>query len=130
MGIVNQLAKRGKIAPKTEVFGKAFENWVFHELCCYRAYRNPDLDISYWALTTGIEVDFILDNAKVAIEAKGTDSVHSEHLKGLREFRKDFPECKNRCVVSLEKSSRKLESGIWVLGVSDFVRKLWGGELV
>ena len=39
VGVVNFLARRGALQPGGELFGKAFENWVFHELCCYNSYR-------------------------------------------------------------------------------------------
>ena len=39
VGVVNFLAKRGAVRAGGELFGKAFENWVFHELCCYNSYR-------------------------------------------------------------------------------------------
>ncbi|MDE0448792.1 MAG: DUF4143 domain-containing protein [Spirochaetaceae bacterium] len=31
VGVVNFLARRGALQPGGELFGKAFENWVFHE---------------------------------------------------------------------------------------------------
>ena len=39
VGVVNFLAKRGTIQVGGELAGKAFDNWVFHELCCYNSYR-------------------------------------------------------------------------------------------
>ena len=32
VGVVNFLANRGWLKPGSELFGKAFENWVYHEL--------------------------------------------------------------------------------------------------
>ncbi len=32
LGVVNHLARRGSINPGSELFGYAFENWLFHEL--------------------------------------------------------------------------------------------------
>ena len=45
VGVVNCLAKRGKLEPGSELFGKAFENWLFHELCAHRAYSGRDYDL-------------------------------------------------------------------------------------
>ncbi|MGK5082503.1 DUF4143 domain-containing protein [Bdellovibrionota bacterium FG-1] len=97
VGIVNSLAKRGTLTEGSELFGKAFENWVFHELRCYRAYANPEADLFYWALTTGIEVDFIVSTGKAfsAIEVKASSRIHSDHLKSLRAFKEKYPDCKN-----------------------------------
>ena len=74
VGVVNFLAKRGTLQPGGELFGKAFENWVFHELCCYNAYRARYADFFYWRLSSGIEVDFVVNHIDCAVEAKGGQS--------------------------------------------------------
>ena len=35
VGVVNRLARRGALSPGSELYGKAFENWVFHELSAF-----------------------------------------------------------------------------------------------
>lgn len=42
-GIVNYLARRGEISPGSELFGKAFENWVFHEHKSFGSIRDAHL---------------------------------------------------------------------------------------
>jgi predicted AAA+ superfamily ATPase len=54
VGIVNFLARRGKLVPGSELFGKAFENWVFHELCAYNMYEEKFAEFYYWQLASGI----------------------------------------------------------------------------
>ncbi len=129
VGVVNFLARRKELEPKTPQFGKAFENWVHHELLCYQSYRNPELRLSYWALTTGVEVDFILDDMEVAIEAKAVSQIHSDHLKGLRELKTNYPKVKSRILVSLEKQCRMTDDGIEILPYAEFIRRLWDGRL-
>jgi predicted AAA+ superfamily ATPase len=131
VGLVNFLAKRGTIETGSELFGKAFENWIYHELSSYRSYKNQDLDLSYWALSSGIEVDFILNSGEVAIEAKGTSQVHSEHLKGLRSFSSEYPtKVKNKIIVSLDREPRKTSDGILILPYREFLNHLWSGKLI
>jgi len=130
VGVVNNLAKRGHLEPGSELFGKAFENWIFHELNAYRAYRDMTYDLSYWRLASGIEVDFIIGDMLVAIEAKGSSKITSDHMKGLREIKKDQPKLKKRIIVCLEKTPRLTEDGIEILPYKVFVKKLWAGELV
>ena len=36
VGAVNRLARRGELTPGSQLYGKAFENWVFHELSACR----------------------------------------------------------------------------------------------
>ncbi len=129
VGVVNQLAKRGRIEPGSELFGKAFENWVFHELSAYNSYHERDADFSYWRLSTGVEVDFLINNIDLAIECKASSRIRPAHLKNLRELSADHPETKRRIVVSLVSEPRKTEDGIEIMGVEDFTRALWAGEL-
>jgi predicted AAA+ superfamily ATPase len=129
VGVVNHLAKRGKIEAESELFGKAFENWVFHELRCYKAYRQMDAEISFWRLSTGIEVDFIINDMELAIEVKASSSINPGHLRNLRELIKDQPQVKRRIVVCNEKLSRRTEDKIEILSFADFSRQLWAGEL-
>jgi len=128
IGIVNYLTRRGMVQPGSELFGKAFENWLFHELSVHSRYTEQFYDVSYWRLTTGVEVDFVLGNALIAIEAKAKEKITVNDLKGLREFKKEFPEVKFRIVVSLERNSRLTDDGILILPFSEFIQKLWKGE--
>jgi uncharacterized protein len=123
VGVVNHLARRGRLPPGGEPFGKAFENWVFHELLAHRAYHAPGADLSYWRLASGIEVDFIVGDMAVAIEAKATARLTSDHLKGLRHLTQDHPKAR-RVVVCLEPKRRTTEDGIEVLPAAVFVKEL------
>jgi uncharacterized protein len=130
VGVVNMLTKRGPLEPGTELFGKAFENWVCHELMAHAAYSELFYELSYWRLASGIEVDFILGAMECAIEAKGTANVSTHHLHGLRELKKDYPHVKRRIVVSLAPRARRTDDGIDILPVSSFLTQLWAGELI
>lgn len=129
VGVVNHLARRGPVEPRSELYGKAFENWVFHELSAHNAYTNAFAQLSYWRLTTGVEVDFIVNDMQLAIEAKATHKVTSHHLKGLRELRKDHPGVDERIVVCLEDTPRRTDDGILILPASDFIQRLSAGDL-
>jgi len=130
LGVVNHLAKRGRVVPGSELFGKAFENWLFHELSTHASYSEMFYDLSHWRLSSGVEVDFILGEGEVALEAKGKTRITSSDLKGLLQFKKDFPEVKHRIIVCLEKRARKTDSGILILPFAEFVEGLWEGKWV
>jgi len=130
VGVVNYLAKRGKVLPGSELFGKAFENWVYHELSAHRVYSDLYYDLSYWRLAGGTEVDFIVNDMELAIEAKSSAKVTNDHLRGLREVIKDHPKVKRRIVVSLEPRPRRTDDGIDIMPYSTFVKKLWANELI
>lgn len=130
VAIVGRLARRGVLAPKSELYGKAFESWVFHELAAHRAYTGFAHDLWYWRLASGIEVDFVVGDMLVAIEAKATAQVHSDHLRGLRALGEDQPRVRRRIVVSLDPRVRRTDDGIEILPAAEFARALWAGELV
>ena len=96
VGVVNELARRGRLEQGGELYGKALESWVFHELSAYRAYSEEWFDLAYWKLSGGTEVDFVIGDAAVAIEVKATTRVASHHLKGLREMAADYPGIRKR----------------------------------
>lgn len=129
VGVVNFLARRGRVEPGSELFGKAFENWVFHELCCFNAYRERFAEFSFWRLTTGTEVDFIINDLACAIECKSSQNIQNAHLKGLRELSKEHKAVGRRIVVSVIETSRKTQDGIEILSVKDFLNQLWMGQI-
>lgn len=129
VGVVNALGRRHQLEPGGALFGKAFENWVHHELVAYNSYRERDATLSYWRLTTGAEVDFVVNDAEAAVEAKATRKVTSDDLKGLRNLREDHPRVATAWVTSLEPKARRTDDGIWVLPAMEFARRLWRGDL-
>ena len=129
VGVVNRLARRGALTPASELFGKAFESWVFHELSAFRAYRIPGEDLHYWRTAGGTEVDFVLGDMRLAVEAKSSARIASRHLRGLRALVDEHPEVGRRIVVCLEPRARRTDDGIDVLPAEVFVRRLWSGDL-
>ena len=140
VGVVNHFAKRFNLQPGNPLFGKAFENWVHHELKSYLSYKEQSFGFSYWRLSSGVEVDFILGNMEVAIEAKVSKRISFQDLKGLRELKKEYPSLKKRFVVCLEPQARiVMESkstvnqsktdGIEILPYSLFTKRLWSNKL-
>ncbi len=129
VGIVNHLGKRGELQPGSELYGKAFENWVFHELSAHNAYSEAFASLSYWRLASGIEVDFVVNDMQVAIEAKASLKVSADHLRGLRALVQDYARVKQRIIVCLEPKSRLTDDGILVLPPNEFCRRLKAGDL-
>ena len=128
LGVVNHLNRRTAVKPGSELFGKAFENWLFHELSAHSRYTEKHYDLSFWRLSSGIEVDFILGQGSVAIEAKGKPRITGTDLKGLIHFKKEYPSVQYLIVVCLEKRRRKTDEGIYILPYKDFLESLWAGQ--
>lgn len=130
VGVVNRLARRGELVPGAELYGKAFENWVFHELVAQNAYGGGAATLSYWRLASGIEVDFIVGDMELAIEAKASARITRDHLKGLRRLREDQPAVGRRLIVCLEPRARRTDDGIEILPVAEFLHALGAGEII
>ncbi len=129
VGVVNRLGRRGRLVRRSELYGKAFENWVFHELSAFIEYREVDAELSYWRLPSRIEVDFLLGDVQLAVEAKASSHIAGNHLKGLRNLAHEYPHAGRRAVVCLEPRARRTEDGIDILPATEFVRLLWDGVL-
>ena len=79
--------------------GTAEDYHIFMELRADATYspRDIGLPVSSWRTASGIEVDFILGNAEVAVEVKSTDRPASDHLEGLRAWQEEHPG--SRCIL-------------------------------
>ena len=130
VGIVKHLVRRHKVEAGSEVFGKAFENWIFHELSVHVRNQTTPYEIAYWRLSSGIEVDFILGDAETAIEVKGKQNLHNRDIRHLEQFRKEFPEVKQLIAVCLEPRERITDSGIRILPYQQFIKALWAGDII
>lgn len=97
---------------------------MFHELTAANAYRETPVDLAYWRLASGIEVDFVIDAVRVAIEVKASARITSDHVKGLRAIKVDHPRVDRRIVVCLEPKRRLMDDGIEVLPIADFIAEL------
>ena len=128
IGIVNSLLKRGKIEFGTELFGKAFEHFIYQEIYAHSRYSGLEYEMSYWRTSSGFEVDFILGENEVAIEVKSTSEVQNRHLKGLKAFAEEYS-AKKLIVVSNDPYPRKVEN-ILILPCNIFLEKLWNGEII
>ena len=86
-------------------------------------------DISYWRLASGIEVDFVIDDFSVAIEAKSTRKIKFDHLKGLRRLKEQIGVSNPRIIICLEPFRRMTDDGILILPYQEFINDLWQGKV-
>jgi predicted AAA+ superfamily ATPase len=128
VGVCNFLLHRKELQRGTPEYGHAFEHFVMQEIRAYLGYTQSEKQLSYWRTYTGIEVDAVLGEAEVAIEIKSTEEVQNKHLKGLKTFAEEHPECR-QIIVSLDRFNRKIGT-IETIYVLDFLKKLWNGEIM
>jgi len=100
---------------------------VIQELYAWLQYTHSEETLSYWRTYTGIEVDAIIGDARVAIEIKSAEEIQRRHMKGLKTFADEHPESR-RILVSLDIISRTIDD-IECLYVLDFFKQLWSKGL-
>lgn len=128
VGLAGYLCSREIREARGEAFGRAFEHFVLMELWAYRAYTEKDYEVRFWRTKSGQEVDFILGDGEVAIEVKGMSRVDNADLRGLKAFIEACPP-RQAYVVCNETAPRRHE-GITLLPWRDFLKRLWGGEIL
>lgn len=127
IGIVNSLLNRGKIEKGSELFGHAFESFIFQELIAHRHYSGVEYKISYWRTASQIEVDFILGDHEVAIEVKSSNSISSKHLSGLKAFREEYDVKKS--IIICNESMPRIMNDVLILPWKVFIERLWDGKI-
>jgi len=128
VGIANNLLNRGKIEPGTELFGKAFEHFIYQEIYAHSRYSEKEYPIYYWRTASQLEIDFVLGDHEVAIEVKATEQANMRHLKGLKAFAEEY-EMKKLILVSNDPLPR-LVGNILILPWKVFLERLWNGEII
>ena len=127
IGVANHLLHRKELVRGSADYGHAFEHLVIQEIYAWLQYTHLEEELSYWHTYTGIEVDAVIGDARVAIEIKSAEEIQRRHLKGLKAFADEYPESR-RILVSLDKLSRTID-GIECLYVLDFFKTLWNKGL-
>ena len=128
IGVVNYLMKRKHIVAGTEVYGLAFEHFIFMELKAYSHYSMKNYDITFWRTKSGVEVDFILGENQVALEVKSSSNITNRHLRGIKSFTQDY-RVQKALVISHERFPR-LVGDILILPWQEFLKRLWEGEII
>ena len=123
IGIANHLLHRKELVRGTAEYGHAFEHLVMQELYAWLHYSHSDEELFYWRTYTGLEVDAVIGDARVAIEIKSVEEVLPRHLKGLKAFSEEYPQSR-KIIVTLDPFNRHIGE-IECIYVFDFFKQLW-----
>ena len=133
VGVAGFLQGRTLNALKGKEAGAAFEHWLLTEIIAYRGLNDLDFSVSYWRTKSDLEVDFILGDGEIAIEAKISSHVDRMDLRGLEAFIQEHQPKRAYCV-SQTPQARKitLPDGSHVIDLpwQDFIQKLWNKEII
>jgi len=123
-GVFRAIRPTGPLDSDAELDGPAMETLVLQELRALNDYLQCNYQLFFWRTKNGLEVDFILYGPKglLAIEVKRSPHVHSKHLRGLKEFKKDYPPA--RCYLFYGGSTPRYMDDITVLPVDQAISNL------
>ena len=118
-GVYRAIRPSGPLDSPEEIDGAALETLVYHELRAAIAYRSLKLELFFWRTVAGAEVDFVAygGDGLFAIEVKRSRTVRSGDLRGLRQFKSDYPMA--RCMLLFGGDRREYRDGIDLLPVAD-----------
>lgn len=125
-GVVNGILNRFDYDPQRD--GIPLEHLLINEVRAYLSYNQIDAPLAYWRTTSGIEVDLLIGE-EVAIEIKSSQRVISDDLKGLATISDELPHIR-KLVVCNEPAVRKLDNGIEIVPIAEFLSRLWAGAIV
>lgn len=128
VGIANYLLGRTNLKRGTDEFGHSFEHLIIQEIMAYLSYNECKEKLTYWRTYTGIEVDAVIGDARIAIEIKSAEEIKNKHKKGLKVFGEEHPNAR-KIIVSLDKLTRK-SNDIELIYAIDFFSMLWKGEII
>ena len=123
IGVANHLLHRKDMVRGSADYGHAFEHLVIQELYAWLHYTHSEEELFYWRTYTGLEVDAVIGDARVAIEIKSVEEGMNKHLKGLKAFGEEYPQSR-RIIVSLDMFNRRMGE-IECVYVLDFFKRLW-----
>lgn len=128
VGVAGAMAGRRIREPRGELFGRALEHFVLMEILAHKSYRELGYPVYFWRTKSGLEVDFVLGDAEVAIEVKGTTRVDSADLRSLRAFAADNRP--RKAIVVCNEPAPRVHDAIELLPWRDFLARLWAGEIL
>jgi predicted AAA+ superfamily ATPase len=128
VGVAGAIINRTIPEERGESFGRAFEHFIFTEIVAHSSYSELNYRIHYWRTKSGLEVDFVLGEAEVAVEVKGQRLVDNRELRPLAAFA-DEHRPRAALVVSLEREERVVGK-IHILPWRQFLERLWSGKVI
>ncbi len=119
-GVFRSLKKQSFLDVSTEAEGAALEGLIGEHLRCWIDNQLEKHELYFWRTKAGLEVDFIVFGPRTlyAIEVKNNTHISPGDLRGLKEFKKDYPES---MTLFLYRGKEKLQrEGVLCLPAHDF----------
>jgi len=127
-GVAGAITKRRIIEEKGELFGKAFEHFIFTEIAAHSSYSELNYNINFWRTKSGLEVDFILGGGQVAIEVKSTARIDKRDLLPMTAFIQEHSP--QKAIIVCRENEERIIDKIRVVPYKNFLKELWKNEIM
>ena len=128
VGVAGAICKRTIPEERGEMFGNAFEHFIYLEMLAHSSYHEIDYEIQFWRTKSGQEVDFVLGGGEVAVEVKSTARLDKRSLRPLKTFIELYKP--REAIVVCNESEERLHSGIKIMPWRIFLQKMWQDEII
>ncbi len=131
-GVVRALTGRLAYPPTQEELGAQMETFILSEIRAYLSYSKLDYRLHYWRTYDGAEVAALLETAHgfLALDIKAAARWAKRYNRGLLRLREALGPRKTRCLGVCAADRPARWGDVLVLPVLDFLKRLWGGELI
>lgn len=127
-GVFQSIRPIGPLDNAEVISGHVIETLVAEHLRAWIDYSDKQGKLYFWRTKSGLEVDFIIygEIGFFAIEVKKSEFIQAKDLKGLQEFKKDYPDSK---VMLLYGGKEKIMiNNILCIPINDFLINLIPGK--
>ncbi len=123
-GIYRAIRPMGPLDEPESIAGITLETLVAQHLRAWLDYSEKEGKLYFWRTKSGLEVDFIIygEIGFYAIEVKKSNLIKPQDLRGLQEFKKDYPE--SIPFLLYGGKEKILMNGILCMPISDFLLTL------
>ena len=131
-GVARALTGRLPYPPVTEELGPLLETFILNELRACLSYTGKHYPLCFWRNYDGTEVDALCETATgfVTIEIKASTRWDKRYNRGLHRVREALGKGKTACYGIYLGDRPALWDDIHIMPVLDFLKRLWGGEII
>ena len=131
-GVARSLTGRLPYPPVAEELGPLLETFILNELRACLSYTGKHYPLYFWRNYNGAEADVLFETAKgfVALEIKASTRWDKRFNRGLHRVREALGNGKTTCYGIYLGERPALWDDIHIMPVLDFLKGLWGGEIL
>lgn len=124
VGVFRALRPRGPMDKEAELEGPALEGLVAQHLRSWVQGQRESFQLAFWRTRTKLEIDFVLygPSGFWGIEVKRSQEVSPADVKGLIEFKKEYPEA--TCFLLYTGKRKIVYRDILCIPLEEFLLKL------